>query len=134
MDTNQVGKITELEVLSYLTKKGYSVSIPFGDKDRYDQIWDINGKLLKVQIKTSKWYDEDHTAFTFYCYSTSNGKKHKYSKDEIDVFATMCNDELYVVPVEECSTQKILRFSTKMNSSLINWAKDYCFEEVIKRI
>ncbi len=46
----------------------------------------------------------------------------------------MCNDELYVVPVEECSTQKILRFSTKMNSSLINWAKDYCFEEVIKRI
>ena len=47
MDTNLQGKITELEVMSYIIKKGFSVSIPFGDKDRYDQIWDINGKLYK---------------------------------------------------------------------------------------
>nr|DAH42256.1 MAG TPA: putative endonuclease [Caudoviricetes sp.]DAQ44239.1 MAG TPA: putative endonuclease [Bacteriophage sp.] len=36
MNTNQVGKITELEVLSYVVRCGYSVSLPFGDKDRYD--------------------------------------------------------------------------------------------------
>jgi hypothetical protein len=36
MDTNILGKTTELEVLLYVTKKGISVSIPFGDKDRYD--------------------------------------------------------------------------------------------------
>jgi hypothetical protein len=54
MNTNQIGKISELEILTYVTKLGYSVSIPFGDKDKYDQIWDINGKLIKVQIKTSR--------------------------------------------------------------------------------
>lgn len=36
MNTNQIGKITELEVLLYMQKLGYSISIPFGDKDRYD--------------------------------------------------------------------------------------------------
>ena len=85
MNTNQAGKMTEVNVLSYLVNRGYSVSLPFGDKDRYDQIWDINNKL-------------------------------------------------YVIPIDECSTEKKLRFSSKQpNQPSINWAKDYEFEEVIKR-
>lgn len=90
MNTNQIGKITELEVLSYIIKKGYSVSIPFGDKDRYDQIWDIEGRLFRVQVKTCKWIDEEHSAIEFACYTVCNGSKHTYSKKEIDLFATMC--------------------------------------------
>ena len=49
-DTKLMGNITELEVLNYVTKLGYQVSLPFGDRARYDQIWDIEGKLLKIQI------------------------------------------------------------------------------------
>jgi hypothetical protein len=48
MDTNTKGNLTELRVLSRVTELGHTVSIPFGNKDRYDQIWDVNGKLLKV--------------------------------------------------------------------------------------
>ncbi len=44
MNTNQIGKITELEILTQVIKLGYSLSIPYGDKDRHDQIWDIDGK------------------------------------------------------------------------------------------
>lgn len=36
MDTNTIGKLTELKILTYIIEKGYSVSIPYGDKDRYD--------------------------------------------------------------------------------------------------
>ena len=54
LDTNKKGAFTEAQILSYILNLGYSVSIPFGDKDRYDQIWDINGKLLKIQIKTAR--------------------------------------------------------------------------------
>ena len=53
MDSKFKGNITELEVLTYMTKLGYQISIPFGDRERYDQIWDIHGKLLKVQVKTA---------------------------------------------------------------------------------
>ena len=38
MDTNFKGKLVELQVLTKITELGYSVSIPFGDKDKYDQI------------------------------------------------------------------------------------------------
>lgn len=135
MNTNQIGKITELEVLSYIIKKGYSVSIPFGDKDRYDQIWDIEGRLFRVQVKTCKWLDDEHSAIEFCCYTVCNGSKHTYSEKEIDLFATMCEGQLYIVPINECSTSKKLRFtSNQPNQPNINWAKDYTFEEVIKRI
>ena len=133
MNVNQKGKITELEVLSYIIKKGYSASIPFGDKDRYDQIWDIKGKLYRVQIKTARWLDDEHTGFVFNCYSVSNGKKFIYTKQDIDLFATIVDSRLYVFPVEYCSTEKRVRFTSKQNQPSINWAKDYTFEEVLEK-
>lgn len=48
MDTNVKGNLTEIRLLSKITELGYSVSIPFGNKNKYDQIWDINGELLKI--------------------------------------------------------------------------------------
>lgn len=137
MDTNQIGKLNELNTLSYIIKKGYSVSIPFGDKDRYDQIWDIKGKLYRIQVKTGRWIDDEHSGFVFSCKSVSNGKIHKYTKDEIDYFATYWKNKVYLIPVEQCSTQKILRFSapnTITNLKVVNWAKDYEVEEVLKQL
>ena len=138
MNSNQIGKITELEVLSYVIKKGYSVSIPFGDKDRYDQIWDINGKLLKIQVKTARLLDDTNNGIIFNCrttYSRNTGSKtHKYTSDEIDYFATFWENQVYVIPVTECSDKKILRFSAKQNQSSISWAKDYTFEKVVENI
>ena len=67
-NVNTKGKITELEILTHITKLGYSVSIPFGDKDKYDQIWDINGKLIKVQIKTCRWKDDRQIGIIFNCF------------------------------------------------------------------
>ena len=134
MDTNQQGKITELEVLSYIIKQGYSVSIPFGDKDRYDQLWDIDGKIYRVQVKTSRLIDND-TAIKFACYSISNRKKHTYTENEVDLFATFYNGQVYVVPIQEKKKKKILRFTAKnINDPHINWAKDYTLEEVLKRL
>ena len=139
MNTNQIGKITELEVLLYMQKLGYSISIPFGDKDRYDQIWDINGKLLRIQVKTSHWADEEHACIKFSCKSSyqrkAGAKSNKYSKEEIDYFATYWEGKCYLVPVEECSTEKKLRFKTpKTNISTCNFAKDYEVEEALNRL
>ena len=44
---------------------------------------------------------------------------------------------MYLIPVEQCSTQKILRFSapnTITNLKVVNWAKDYEVEEVLKQL
>ena len=139
MDSKQIGNITELEVLTYITKLGDQVSIPFGDRERYDQIWDIKGKLLKIQVKTSR-LSEDSSYIIFACRSNTKiqGKiKHsRYTKDEIDYFATFWNGRCYLVPVEETSTEKRLRFEPPKNGQTkgITFAKDYLVEEVLKQL
>ena len=133
MNTNTLGKITELEVMSYIIKKGYSVSIPYGDKDRYDQIWDINGQLYRIQVKTCHLCTKNSgKAIEFKTTGTSNGKITSYSKKDIDYFATFWENQVYIVPVEETSSKKVLRFESNSNQPSISWAKDYTVEEVLK--
>lgn len=138
MDTNKLGQITESDVLSYVLKKGYAVSIPFGDKERYDQIWDINGTLLRIQIKTCRPLDKETSGVIFNCRTTARRKNscktHHYTSDEIDYFATIWNGVVYMVPVTECSDKKILRFYSKQEQPNISWAKNYIFDEVVKNI
>lgn len=139
MDSNTIGKLTELKVLSYVIEKGYSVSIPFGDKDRYDQIWDIQGQLLRIQVKTSRWKDEKQKAINFNCkssYARSYGvKQHKYSKEDIDYFATYWNNKVYLIPVEECSTEKTLWFDKPNNGcTKCSYAKDYEMEVTLNKL
>ena len=139
MDSKQIGNITELEVLTYITKLGYQVSIPFGDRERYDQIWDIKGKLLKIQVKTSR-SKNDGESILFSCRSNTrkDGKiQHsRYTKEEIDYFATFWEGKCYMIPVEETSVGKMLRFTPPKNGQIkgINFAKDYLVEEVLKTL
>lgn len=135
MNVNQKGNLTELQVMTAAIKNNCAVSIPYGDCDKYDQIWDINNKLLKVQVKTARAKNEQETGIIFNCYSVSNGKKHKYSKNDIDYFATYWKDQCYLIPVEECSTEKTLWFElSPYNYSKCCMAKDYLLEEVLKNI
>ena len=139
MDSKLVGNITELEVLTYITKLGYQVSIPFGDRERYDQIWDIKGKLLKVQVKTSHEID-DGAAIVFSCRSSQRSKgktkNTRYNDTEIDCFATTWQGKCYLVPIQETSTEKVLRFSPPKNGQIkgIAFAESYEVERVLTRI
>lgn len=131
MNSNILGKTTEIEVMLYLIKRGYSVSLPYGDKDRYDQIWDINGKLYRIQVKTSHICSKNTgKAIEFKTTGTSNGRTTSYSQNDIDYFATFWEGQVYVVPVEETSSKKILRFEASIEQPNISWAKNYTFEEV----
>lgn len=133
MTTKQKGNLTELQCLASFVELGYNVSIPYGEDSKYDFIADINGALIKVQVKTSSLKNNTTDAIMFSCRSThknSNGISNvKYTKNEIDYFATYWENKCYLVPVEETSTEKTLRFTPpKNNCSNINYAKDYELE------
>ena len=53
MNTKQVGNIGEAAILSKLVEYGVSVYIPFGDNEKADLVADFNGKLVRIQVKTS---------------------------------------------------------------------------------
>ena len=139
MTVKQKGNLTELQCITAFYNLGYSVSIPYGENSRYDFIADINGKLIKVQVKTSRLMDDGDT-IQFSCRSvrqTLTGCRYKhYTSDDIDFFATYHNGQCYLVPVGECGSEKRLRFGApKNNQGLgINYATDYALPLQLQKI
>ena len=139
MNSKQKGNITELECMLAFIKMGYNVLTPYGDCERYDFVVDKDKKFYKIQSKTSS-SENDGASFTFSC--RSNHRKdggivhHTYTKEEIDYFATSWNGKVYLVPVEECGSDKRLRLEPTKNGQVrgVTWAKDYELEEVIKNM
>lgn len=138
MDTVTIGRLTEAKALAHFTSLGYVVSLPFGGQARYDLIIDVNGKLIRVQVKTGQYKEGCIVFYTCSSHYLQGSHVHTtYSKDDIDYFLTEWDDQFYLVPVEECGKVKRLRIDipkTKANTSNINWAKDYIAEEVLKTI
>lgn len=134
------GDVNELKCMTAFEERGYSVSIPFDGSSKYDFIADIEGKLLRIQCKASRFYKDDETSIIFDCScSTTNTKKtvrHLYSKSQIDYFMTTFNQYSFLVPVEETSTQKILRIKEPKNNQIetINVAADYLLDNVLSAI
>ena len=137
LDTNLKGIITEQKVITALLEQEIPVSIPVGDKQRYDLIFDYNNHLYRLQVKTSTEGTYEGT-FKFSCRSITSSSKgnqiHKYSKDEIDFFGTIWEDKCYLVPVEECSNSKVLRLIPPKNNQDYNKAEDYLLENQLKKL
>lgn len=139
IDSRIIGEMTELKCQLFCLEKGFIVSKPIVDNARYDMVLDHNGKMYKIQIKTSRWMSNEHEGFVFSCksqHSISRGNKiMKYTPDEIDFFMTEFENKFYLVPCDKPRAEIKLRFKpTKNNQDYkANFAKDFLFEEVIKR-
>ena len=138
LTTKQKGNLTELQCLSAFCSFGCGVSIPYVDNAKYDFIADVDGKLLKIQVKTSSQKDEN--AIHFSCRSTHLNCKGvsnvRYTDNEIDFFATYWDNQCYLIPVNECSTEKTLRFAPPKSGQIkgITFAKDYDLEKQLQKI
>jgi len=138
LSTKSKGNLTELQCLAAFVEHGCAVSIPYGDNSKYDFIADINGQLLKIQVKTSSMKTEGSIKFS--CRSTHVNCKgttsERYTSKDIDFFATYWNNQCYLVPVNECSVEKTLRFVPPKNGQIkgITFAKDYTLEKQIDKI
>ena len=141
MNTQIQGAMTEQKCFLKCIEMGYVVSKPLFDNARYDFILDINGKLYKIQVKTSRWIDNTKSAFVFNGYSQHSlgdgNKRMKYTNKEIDFFMTEQEGIFYLYPAtEEGFTEKRLRVKISSGGQVKNvtFAKDYEFEEVVKSL
>lgn len=135
MNTHFQGKITELQVANAFLELGFQVCQPLVSDSRYDFIVDINGRLLKIQVKTSH-LAEDGGYFEFATSTSHTNTKgtvnHSYTSDEIDYFATIYDNECYVIPVTECGCrgQRLRLKPTKNGQTVgIKFAKDYLLRD-----
>lgn len=131
------GDVNELRCMLAFEERGYCVSIPFDGSSKYDFIADVEGKLLRIQCKSSHYYKDDASiAFSCSCSTTNTQKtvRHSYSKQQIDYFMTTFDSYTFLVPVEEtANSEKVLRLKEPKNNQIetINIASDYLFDNIL---
>ena len=127
-NTSKLGDTTAAKILSKCIENNIKVFLPFGDGYKIDQIWLYKNIIYRVQIKTSRKI-QGKDGIVFNGYSVSNGIKHRYTEEDIDLFATYWDNQVYIVPVQNSSLDIKLWFTTKSNEKdKMKFAKDYSFD------
>ena len=140
MNTKRLGNIGEIKTIAKLVEMQIPVYQAFGDIEKADLVAEFNGKLNKIQVKTSEIF-EDGSFKVDLTSSTIRKKvdyKHKYSADEIDYFAiyNLGADMLLLLPIEEFEGRTSVKINIPYKPSrnqfkAINW-EDYTFDKIIK--
>ena len=138
MDTKSVGNIGEAKVLCKFVELGIPVYLPFGDNERSDLIADFNGKLNRIQVKTSIKAEEGKMLFdlTSSTVHRAHGVKHKYTNQEIDYFAcyNVARDKIFLIPIgDEPRSSITIRYEKPKNNNVsnIHFEEDYLIENVL---
>lgn len=113
----QIGKAGEYLVCADLILKGF-VAYPSEQGLPYDVVLDIDGRLYKVQVKTTTTYRviprpnnyNDQKAYIFNIKRKGKGGKKRYANDEIDIFALVCLDTMQVGYIKNANMPTTISF------------------------
>jgi hypothetical protein len=129
---SQKGAIAEAEIAAGAIKLGVEVYRPVAEGGRFDMIFVLGARLLRVQCK---WAVRRRNVVVVPCYScrrTADGFLYRsYYATEIDAIAAYCPDldECYFLPVGlvEGRREISLRVAPTMNNQAIGvkWAADF---------
>ena len=130
-NSKDVGDETEAKIILEVIAHGLSVSLPFGDNDKYDVVIDDQGHLYRVQCKTA-WRTKMGTIrFNTHSQTTRNGEYHETSYvGKIDAFLVRFpeTETLYWIDIDGASERKMdLRLTETIDHPAINWAEEYEF-------
>lgn len=139
LSSHFIGEITEQQVALEFLKQGILLSKPLVQSSKYDFVADINGKLYKIQVKTGTYKEDAYLEFaTSTSHTNTKGTLNlSYSKEDVDYFATMYENQCYLIPFEVCgSRNQRLRFVPTKNNQIkgITFAKDYKLEDMLKKM
>ena len=104
----RLGELAELAFMCKAASLGFGVAKPYGDSDRFDFIISRNGRLWRVQVKSTR------SAVRPGCYEIGAhgcwGGVDIYTKDEIDLIAAYVVPEntWYLIPIEATLGRKRL--------------------------
>ncbi len=129
-NTKRVGERSEAAFLYQASQRGFAICKPWGDSERYDFILDNRPQpvvhLFRVQIKCTDCLRAD--AYETRATYELGGKHIPYTKRDIDfVAAHIVPLRLwYIVPVEICTPQPMLRFYPHRQAKLMRLE---CYKE-----
>lgn len=105
MDTKLRGDIAEYAAILQALKHGWGVLEPIGDRLPYDLVFDVEGTLVKIQVKCA-WFDNSSRNYVVDNRRTKTNRRFMirdaYKPDDFD-FALVYipdHDLFYVFPVD----------------------------------
>ena len=106
-------KIAETTVVDELVRKDIMVSMPVHYDTPYDLVADINGKLVKVQVKCC--HRSKNRPNTLKCdlrrrqHTAQGMREDTYSLDEVDFYAVYWpeQEEVFWIPFEDAPKKKM---------------------------
>jgi hypothetical protein len=141
MNTSRRGDITEIKVAAKLMEMGYSVSIPFGDSDKYDLVLDFDNQLLRAQVKTGTinsgtvQFNSSRRVYDKEKETKRGANSSEPYKEDIDLFIIYTEkiDSYHVCSLEDtaksCTKIRIEEPSRNKNDPRIRWEEDYILNE-----
>lgn len=103
--------------IAYFTRMGLTVSLPLTDSQDYDIIVDVDGKLNRVQVKTTS-YKNQHGTFVANI-STKGGNRSfntikKFNHDKVDsLFVLTSEGDAYWIPVSAFACKNHIALSNR---------------------
>ena len=104
-NTKQQGNIGLGSAIQYFSQKLYTISLPLNDSQDYDLVVEIDGKLYKVQVKTTTIKGKSGY-YQPYIRQTCKNTKRNYTKSAIELkydylFVTGDNLESWFIPKDK---------------------------------
>jgi hypothetical protein len=127
MLTKSRSDVSVARILAHLLRKGIPVSIPIGERPRFDLIIEESDGLKRVQCTTGRLIDG---SITFHL-ASRNGSTRRAYVGEIELFLVYCpeTDKVYRVPLDPRRRNQLrLRVDPlhpKSPVTKIHWAKKY---------
>lgn len=126
------GGMAEMAIANAAVQLGIVVSRPMTEGGRYDLIFDLGHRLMRVQCKWATYRDGVVAVMTRTNRTTPAGYvRGTYSADEIDAVAAYCQarDEVFLIPIDEIDGQGYvhLRLTPTRNNQAkhVKWAQQY---------
>ena len=111
------GNIGLGKAISYFTSHGYPVSLPLNDTQKYDLIVDIDNKLSRVSVKTSRYQNDygNYDVMLKNAGGTSKGSKIRlFDNTTCDyVFIYTADNSLYLIPSEKITAKNSITVGKK---------------------
>lgn len=130
--TNHKGNVAEAKIAAEAVALGIPVLWPMVEHGRYDLMFDLGTRVLRVQCKWASQRGDVIVVNLTGCRQTPRGYIYStYTADEIDAVAVYCGDTggVYLIPIELIERRRAiyLRLHPPKNSqrAALNWASEY---------
>jgi prevent-host-death family protein len=138
---NHKGAIAEAKIAAAAVELGIPVLKPISEHGRYDLVFEVDGRLFRIQCKWAARRGEVLTVYTGGNYLSPRGYvRSTYTSDEIDAIAAYSGELgcCYLLPIEVVAGQFMvhLRLSAPKNAqrASIHWASQYEFSGAVAQL